>query len=128
MVEHYISKVRQIPTPKPDRLESFFEFAIAVQNLCITIEQTGHLNHLANPILLKELVEKLPTMVKINWAKYKYRASDDEDMIMLCNFLRTLTEDLRSVGINLNTIQHKRSNNRESIHIHDESTRWKCIV
>lgn len=124
LIEHYLSKIRQLPPPRADRLESLFGFAIDVQNLCVTIEQTDQLNHLYNPMLLKELTEKLPPTVKMNWAAYKRLSADGENLKTMSEFLRTVSEDLCSVGVSLvapQPIQNKKSNARESVHMHEET-------
>ncbi|XP_055623744.1 uncharacterized protein LOC129767148 [Toxorhynchites rutilus septentrionalis] len=66
-----IAKVRATPAPKPDRLEILVSFGLVVQNLCGHLKAVGLQNHLANPILLQELVDKLPATIKFSWALYQ---------------------------------------------------------
>ncbi|XP_055615068.1 ribosome-binding protein 1-like [Toxorhynchites rutilus septentrionalis] len=71
IVNNMIAKVRATPAPKPDRLETLVSFGLVVQNLCGHLKVVGLQNHLANPILLQELVDKLPATVKFSWALYQ---------------------------------------------------------
>lgn len=71
IVQSLINKVRSTPAPKNDRLDTLVSFGLVVQNLCGHLKAIGLQNHLSNPILLQELVEKLPTTVKFNWALYQ---------------------------------------------------------
>ncbi|XP_062704452.1 uncharacterized protein LOC134286795 [Aedes albopictus] len=74
IVNNMIAKVRSTPPPKPDRLETLVSFGLVVQNLCGHLKAVGLEQHLANPILLQELVDKLPATVKFSWALYQEQA------------------------------------------------------
>jgi len=142
LIEHYISKVREMPSPKPDKLETLFDFAIAIQNLCMTMQQAEQTNHMTNPMLLKQLVEKLPPMIKMNWAIHKRTAKAGESLQALSDFLKTICTDLCDVGLSLDLTQvekqtnkHKPANqntsrqtkgNNESLYVHDH-TKPICI-
>ena len=71
IVTNMLTKVRNTPAPKADRLDTWVTFGLMVQNLCGHLRAVGLENHLSNPILLQELVEKLPPTVKFNWALYQ---------------------------------------------------------
>lgn len=68
IVNNMIAKVRSTPPPKPDRLETLVSFGLVVQNLCGHLKAVGLERY---PILLQELVDKLPMAVKFNWALYQ---------------------------------------------------------
>ncbi|XP_055622592.1 uncharacterized protein LOC129766151 [Toxorhynchites rutilus septentrionalis] len=55
----------------PERLETLMHFGLAVQNLVDHLKAAGQHNHLSNPVLLQELVEKLPGSLRLDWAIYK---------------------------------------------------------
>ncbi|XP_062703041.1 uncharacterized protein LOC134285727 [Aedes albopictus] len=71
IIQTLLDKVRETPAPKADRLETLITFGMAVQNLCDHIEATGQMAHLCNPVLLRELVDKVPAQQRLNWALYK---------------------------------------------------------
>ncbi|XP_041632480.1 uncharacterized protein [Drosophila kikkawai] len=67
ILDRLIDKIRKITVHK-DRLESLIDFAMAVRNACATMEACNLYAHLDNPMLLRELVDKLPTQHKLSWA------------------------------------------------------------
>lgn len=71
LIRSLISKVHRVPPPRQDRLETLMEFGLAVQNLVDHLIGAQQENHLSNPVLLQELVEKLPGSLKLNWVVYK---------------------------------------------------------
>ncbi|XP_062704002.1 uncharacterized protein LOC134286407 [Aedes albopictus] len=71
IIHNMISKVREIPAPRADRLETLVNFGLAVQNLCGHLKAIGLEQHLSNPMLLQELVDKLPANVKLSWALHQ---------------------------------------------------------
>lgn len=73
LIRTLIEKVRRTPAPRHDRLETVVEFGLVVQNLVDHLKAAKQYTHLANPILMQELVEKLPGSVKMDWAVYKSR-------------------------------------------------------
>ncbi|XP_062704460.1 mucin-17-like [Aedes albopictus] len=71
IIQTLLDKVRETPAPRADRLETLITFGMAVQNLCDHIEATGQMAHMCNPVLLRELVDKIPAQLRLNWALYK---------------------------------------------------------
>ncbi|XP_053698929.1 uncharacterized protein LOC128745887 [Sabethes cyaneus] len=71
IVHNLVAKVRATTAPRADKLETLIHFGLAVQNLCGHMEAVGMTNHLSNPILLQELVDKLPANIKFSWALHQ---------------------------------------------------------
>ncbi|XP_055848298.1 uncharacterized protein LOC129913548 [Episyrphus balteatus] len=71
IINTLIRKITSTPSPKAEKLETIVTFAIAVQNLCATIEACGIVDHLNYPMLMQELVDKLPPALRLNWAIHK---------------------------------------------------------
>ncbi|XP_058837183.1 uncharacterized protein LOC131693415 [Topomyia yanbarensis] len=65
-----LQKVRSVQAPKAEKLETIIDFGMAVRSLCDHLEAAGQQEHLSNPTLLMELVEKLPVHTKMQWADY----------------------------------------------------------
>ncbi|XP_062714236.1 uncharacterized protein LOC134291009 [Aedes albopictus] len=76
LIHTLLQKVRGAPAPKQDRLETLIGYGMAVQNLSDHLEAGGHQAHLNNPMLLFELVDKLPANMKLDWSLYKQRCVD----------------------------------------------------
>uniref|UniRef100_A0A182VSM1 Uncharacterized protein n=1 Tax=Anopheles minimus TaxID=112268 RepID=A0A182VSM1_9DIPT len=69
IVERLIEKVRRIPAPKADRLETLADFGFTKRNLCATIQASGLPEYSCNAVLLKGLLVKLPSSTCIEWAR-----------------------------------------------------------
>ncbi|XP_058840837.1 uncharacterized protein LOC131696307 [Topomyia yanbarensis] len=65
-----LQKVRSVQAPKAEKLEPIIDFGMTVRSLCDHLEAAGQQEHLSNPTLLMELVEKLPVHTKMQWADY----------------------------------------------------------
>ncbi|XP_062699013.1 uncharacterized protein LOC134284280 [Aedes albopictus] len=70
LINALLQKVRSVPAPKAEKLETIIDFGMAVRSLCDHLEAAGQREHLSNPTLLMELVEKLPAHTKMQWADY----------------------------------------------------------
>uniref|UniRef100_A0A182PWW1 Peptidase aspartic putative domain-containing protein n=1 Tax=Anopheles epiroticus TaxID=199890 RepID=A0A182PWW1_9DIPT len=58
--------------PKPENLESLIKYGLAVQHFCDHLVATNLEDHLHNPAILGELVEKLPASRRLEWARFKH--------------------------------------------------------
>ncbi|XP_058817368.1 uncharacterized protein LOC131680673 [Topomyia yanbarensis] len=63
-----IQKIRDIPPPRIEKLNTMINFGVSVQNLCATIQACELDEYYYNVTILQELEEKLPPTVKLSWA------------------------------------------------------------
>uniref|UniRef100_A0A182PWJ1 DUF5641 domain-containing protein n=1 Tax=Anopheles epiroticus TaxID=199890 RepID=A0A182PWJ1_9DIPT len=75
IVHSLMNKVRAMPAPKQERLNTLIDFGVAVQNLCATITATGLDEYMYNVALLHELTERLPPSLKLNWGCHQMSLS-----------------------------------------------------
>ncbi|XP_065074988.1 uncharacterized protein LOC135698779 [Ochlerotatus camptorhynchus] len=71
IVHSLVSKIREMPPPKAEKLNTLIDFGVAVQNVCATIKASGLDEYLCNVALLQELTERLPPAVRLNWAYHR---------------------------------------------------------
>ncbi|XP_055543160.1 uncharacterized protein LOC129728729 [Wyeomyia smithii] len=96
LVKTLLAKVRSAPSPKADRLESFIHFGTTVKQLCDHLE-AAHLNdHLDNPMLVQELVDKLLPSYKLDWIRFK-RNKVDSPLRIFTNFTNEIVSDVSEV-------------------------------
>jgi len=69
IIEILIEKAKATSSPKESDLESLISFSNAVMNLTMTMESLNCPHHLHNPQLLKELMMKLPSNLRLKWGK-----------------------------------------------------------
>ncbi|XP_062557575.1 uncharacterized protein LOC134222446 [Armigeres subalbatus] len=96
LINALLEKVRRIPAPKPEKLEGLIEYGLAVQTLCDHIEAANEHAHLSNPMLLQELVSKLPSDQKLMWAGYK-RGLGLVNLKTFSDYMQNLVSDASSV-------------------------------
>ncbi|XP_062541842.1 uncharacterized protein LOC134209834 [Armigeres subalbatus] len=92
-----LAKVRNAAPPKADRLASFIGFGVVVQQLSDHLEATGLTSHLVNPMLIQELIEKLPAGTQLEWVRYR-RKSKVVTLRTLSNFLSRIVKDASEVA------------------------------
>ncbi|XP_062538335.1 uncharacterized protein LOC134206621 [Armigeres subalbatus] len=71
IIHNLMAKISSTPAPKIDKLDTIIEYALAVQNLCATIEACQLDEYTYNVALLRELVDKLPSSIKFDWARHR---------------------------------------------------------
>ena len=71
IVEKQLDAIKKAPGPKIEDLSTVVLFSAAVNNLVATLEQANMVGHLSNPNLLREIIDKLPPHLKLDWASYK---------------------------------------------------------
>ncbi|XP_075170482.1 uncharacterized protein LOC142242847 [Haematobia irritans] len=67
--------LRNEPVVRKERLDTLIHFALAVQNYRTTLQAMGLDDYLNDPMLLQEMVEKLPADFKLDWGKYRITLS-----------------------------------------------------
>lgn len=83
-----VKQVKAIPKINVEKMETVLDLSVAVQHLCVTMQASGMNDHLNNPLLLQELVEKLPGAQKLEWATFKLA----QEVVNLSNFAEWLNE------------------------------------
>lgn len=71
IIESLLDDLQRESPPKENDLNALIKFSLKVRNLVATIRSFGPMDHLTNPLLMKTLVDQLPTQIRINWAYYK---------------------------------------------------------
>ncbi|XP_055589065.1 uncharacterized protein LOC129741367 [Uranotaenia lowii] len=120
IVHHMVNKVRSSPAPKEHRLDMLLNFGLVVQNMCSHLKAVGLENHLSDPTLLKELVDKLPPTAQFNWAMYQTQFShvNLNDFSKYMQHVTTATSRLVMNGGISNTTS--KSKGKEFVHTHAE--------
>ncbi|XP_053698802.1 uncharacterized protein LOC128745752 [Sabethes cyaneus] len=138
LLKTLLAKVRQAKPPRADRLESFIHFGITVKQLCDHLEAAKLVDHLSNPMLVQELVDKLPPNYKLEWVRFK-RDKTGTPLRIFTEFMNGIVSDVSEISefssLDL-TDRNERSgssrraklNKREYVHIHSSSPTSKDTV
>lgn len=116
IIHKLLNKIVQSPAPKDDDMSSLIKFAIAVQNLCGTIESAGDLNYLRNPILIQTLTDKMPTQMRMKWAYFKFGARDEDLSMMgkwLYRFAQVASEVINPSSMKFNDKKDRKDNGNQ---------------
>ncbi|XP_062550626.1 uncharacterized protein LOC134215453 [Armigeres subalbatus] len=143
IVHSLIEKINKIPAPRADRLGTLIDFALAVRNMVATVKACNLEEHLYNITLLQGLVERLPTMVKLNWATHRVRLGT-VSLLEFSDWLYTMAEAASTVTMSpatsvCNDARSRRSGHREDgfLNVHTENQqryvspqrpRGNCVV
>ncbi|XP_053699113.1 uncharacterized protein LOC128746088 [Sabethes cyaneus] len=122
IINKLIKNVRECPTPKTEKLETLMEFGITVRNLVQHLIATGQRAHLSNPILLYEVVEKLPSSFKMQWAE-KLIACPNADLGAFSDFMSHVIESVSKVCSYVEPLPTRvdRHKNKEYFNAHVET-------
>uniref|UniRef100_A0A182S0D3 Peptidase A2 domain-containing protein n=1 Tax=Anopheles funestus TaxID=62324 RepID=A0A182S0D3_ANOFN len=71
VLKSLLHQVRQLPAPTEKNLESFIKFSLKVKQLNEHITACELTEHADNPLLVEELVIKLPISDQREWVRYK---------------------------------------------------------
>ncbi|XP_062699124.1 uncharacterized protein LOC115261638 [Aedes albopictus] len=104
IIQTMLNKIREVPAPRSDRLDTLISFGMAVQNLCDHLEAAGQIAHMCNPTLLQELVEKIPAQQRLDWALYK-RQFMAVDLRTFSTYMSTLVAAASDVTVITDTKQ-----------------------
>lgn len=64
-------KLKQEPPVRKENLQTLINLALSVQNYRTTLQAIGLSDYLNDPMLLNELVEKLPGDLKLDWGRFR---------------------------------------------------------
>ncbi|XP_055628954.1 uncharacterized protein LOC129770265 [Toxorhynchites rutilus septentrionalis] len=98
IVHSVIRKIHTLPAPKVDKLGSIVDFAVAVRNMVATVHACNLDEYLYNITLLQELVDRLPPMIKLNWAMYR-QGKNQVSLGDFSEWLNSLAEAASTVTI-----------------------------
>ncbi|XP_055614645.1 uncharacterized protein LOC129760976 [Uranotaenia lowii] len=90
-------KIKIIPAPKADKLETLIDYGMAVQSFCDTLEAANQTAYFSNPSLLAELVNRLPTSYQMQWADYCKKLSAEVNLKQFGEFMSALVDSARRV-------------------------------
>lgn len=98
IVHSLIQKIQSLSAPRAEKLSTLIDFAISVRNMVATVENCNLEEYLSNISLLQSLVDRLPPMIRLNWATHRqglFRVTLTE----FSSWLYTLAEAASTVTI-----------------------------
>ncbi|XP_055623485.1 uncharacterized protein LOC129766911 [Toxorhynchites rutilus septentrionalis] len=105
LISSLLKKVRNVPSPKSDNLNTIVTYGLVIQNLVDHIILTDQQAHLCNPMLLQELIDKLPTSLKLQWGTYK-QSFGNVNLETFNNFMSGLVNLASDLSIGVDSAQN----------------------
>lgn len=68
ILQNLLESVRSLKPLKADDMKAIIDYSVKVNTICLTIRQGGLIEHLSNPCLVAEMVQKLPSMLQMFWS------------------------------------------------------------
>lgn len=85
ILRELLNSVRLVKSLKEDDMKSLIDFSVKVNTICLTIQQGGLVDHLSNPCLVSELVQKLPSVLQMFWGSHKLTLPNERYMLPTFN-------------------------------------------
>ncbi|XP_062713361.1 uncharacterized protein LOC134290277 [Aedes albopictus] len=96
IVQSIIKRIRQLPSPNTEKLDTIVNFALTVKNMVAMIRACEVNDFIFNASLRYELVERLPASLKLDWARFT-RNYPDPNLAVFSTWLYTIAEDASTV-------------------------------
>ncbi|XP_058456935.1 uncharacterized protein LOC131434288 [Malaya genurostris] len=120
IVQAVIRKIRSLPSPNIEKLETVVNFALTVENLVATIQACEVNDFVYNASLRYELVGRLPSTLKLSWARFS-RGNPAPNLLDFSTWLYETAEDASAVIDIVNIENRPRGTKRDGfLNIHSE--------
>ncbi|XP_058449200.1 uncharacterized protein LOC131429170 [Malaya genurostris] len=125
LLHSLLQKLRSVSSPRTENLQSIIVYGMAVRNLVDHMRVANLEDHMRNPMLVQELVEKLPPQMRMQWSCFK-RTYTDVDLSTFGEFMSELVKTATDVSIPGELIvQQTRSINKgrekQKLYVHTEA-------
>ncbi|XP_062713555.1 uncharacterized protein LOC134290427 [Aedes albopictus] len=121
IIQSIIRKIRHLPPPNTEKLETLVNFALTVKNMVATIRACEVDDYIFNSSLRYELVERLPSSLKLDWARFA-RNYADPNLGDFSAWLYTIAEDASTVIATSVSDQRSRGIKKDGfLNFHSES-------
>ncbi|XP_017467025.1 PREDICTED: uncharacterized protein LOC108359612 [Rhagoletis zephyria] len=126
-----VTRIREIPVVKENRLEALVDLALEVQNVCATMKASNMLCYLNNPELEQELVNKLPGLLAAFWGMHKLQLSSC-NLENFADWLLQLAQGARRRSVLVPSVTSKPSTKRGYLNAHAGDVRTgkhsPCVI
>ncbi|XP_061496453.1 uncharacterized protein LOC133390956 [Anopheles gambiae] len=124
LISALIGKMRRMPAPCREKPDTVVAFGEAVRSMVDHMQAAGLRAHLTNPLLLQEIVERLPTSEQYSWARH-IRGVTEPDLIVFGEFMTEWMDDAETLtrldSPSLKAVDRKKPNTKGYVHAHVEN-------
>ncbi|XP_053690919.1 uncharacterized protein LOC128739459 [Sabethes cyaneus] len=136
LLQCHLDKVRRLESPKSDKLATYIPFGNVVEQLCEHLEAANLKQHMVNPILIQDLVDKLPAHDKREWVRFKNRKRK-VNLRTFTDFVSTIVAEACEANVKMDfnadskpVIQEHtgKGKNREKAYVYNHTALEKSIA
>uniref|UniRef100_A0A336M4E2 CSON011956 protein n=1 Tax=Culicoides sonorensis TaxID=179676 RepID=A0A336M4E2_CULSO len=135
LIECQLSQIRKLPNPTLEQMTTLIDFGIAVHNLITSMQASQQHAHLNNPMLLKELIDRLSPQLRLQWIAAS-RMYITPNLVAFDAWLDALTLDACMVTdlITENENHRKTRNDNRRVNVHQrnhsptDENRYSCPI
>lgn len=98
LLKTLLEQIRKAPRPDEHQLETFIGFAMKVQQLRDHLVASDLIDHLSNPLLVEELVERLPPSYRREWVRFRRGREADPIVSVFADFLKSVSDEVAEVA------------------------------
>lgn len=132
IISSLVDDMRKGKRPTIENVESILCYALEIENISCTMRLAKLSEHLWNPVLLTEMLDRLPSQMKMEWAEYTYKRTP-------CN-IEVFSAWLKEKSMKLSTLLTKPpiltrasknydKNKSNFVNVHEEAVNiTKCCV
>ena len=123
IIQNLLTKLRAGSPVNPNKLDTLIHFSLDVKNIVATMEAAKLWNHLNNPMLIQEFIERIPAQMRLDWAIYAKRLQQP-NLRDFSNWLFNLAEAASSVITVLTPGSNHQEEKRKGarVNMHEERT------
>lgn len=123
LIRSQIESVRDVPTISEQNIAMIVPFATKVNNLDAFLQSTANgSQHLGNPTLMEELISKLPTSKKLDWARHAATIEPYPTVVHLSEWLNELAKLVCTITDVGNKEQKRRLLHASTSHQNEQRT------
>ncbi|XP_062715374.1 uncharacterized protein LOC134291519 [Aedes albopictus] len=127
IIQAIVRKIRSLPSPSIEKLDTVIQFALSVENLVATVEACEIGDFMYNVSLRYELVERLPPTLKLDWARFS-RDQPNPNLQDFSSWLRFVAEDASAVSISIDGDHRAKTAKKDGfLNLHSEDSQQQQL-
>lgn len=128
IIHSLIDELKRSPLPSADNIDSIIRYSLDVENISVTMKVAKLSDHLWNPILLSDMVDRLPNTLKLEWATHKFN-NPNSNIEVFGMWLKQKAMTYSTILVKPPNISSSEKSNKGkySIHVHQESKIHMCF-
>lgn len=128
IINSLLEDIRSEQKPKYEAFDSIIAYSLQVNNLCATMKTASMSDHLWNPMLIQELVDKLPSQLRFDWAIYKSQIQTPVSLETFNNWFESRAVSLTAVLSKPPQLSKFSKSSKGYVNLHESSEEKFCVI